>query len=112
MKFRGLRPPTNLNDVSKFVVTELVGVLNDIVHGLKKMNFEDNFESFEVDATISAGAILSIPNRLAFTPSRYIVVRNSAGMPIGDYEPSQWGNFVSVKNYGASSTTVKIIFMR
>jgi len=113
LRFRGLRPPTSEDDVPKFVVGELITVLNDIIHGLKKLIFVDNFEAFEVDVAIPANSFVAITNQLPFTPTRYIVLRNTAGMPIGDYKPDSWDQrSIQLKNYGTIDTIIKVVVMR
>lgn len=113
MKFRGLRPPTGKDDVPRFVLTELVVFLNDLLHGLKRLKFGDNFESYETEVEILAGTDITIVHRLGFIPSRYIILRNLTGEPVGDFDTDSWTDVsAKLKNYGTSNTTIKVVFMR
>lgn len=71
-------------------------------------------EAFEVvNASIPAGTTVTWQNKLKFIPTKWIVVRNSAGMPISDNGFNSWSeSIVSLKNTGASDTIVSVIFMR
>ena len=118
MKFRGIRALID-NDVVRYIRVELNQALKDLFHGINYLNFADNFDSFEFSGTISAGAEERIANRLekrknlaAPIPSGYIVVRNSAGMAIGDGATDWDEKNVYIQNYGGSSTTVTVIFFK
>lgn len=110
MKFRGIRPIID----EKNAWREVTEALRDLFQGLTKLSFTDNMESFEItNSTIGAGQTYKWKNQLKLIPTRWIVVRNSSGMPISDNGFDGWDiNTVSLKNVGASSTTISVIFMR
>ncbi len=110
MKFRGIKPIINETNAWR----EITESLRDLFQGLTKLSFADNMEAFEViNQTISAGATKTWQNKLKFIPTRWILLRNSAGMPISDNGFSGWSETsVSLKNTGASDTVVSVCFMR
>jgi hypothetical protein len=112
MKFRGVKQLIG-GDVSTSW-RELSDALRDLFTGLLRLNFSDNFESFEVvNETFTAGQTRTFANKLNFIPTKWIVVRNSAGMAISDNGFAGWtSQTVSLKNIGASSTIISVIFLR
>lgn len=60
----------NLSGISTFE-----NMAKTLMHGLKKLTFLDNMESFEVEnLTIPARKSVDIPNKLTSIPSKYIIV--------------------------------------
>jgi len=110
MKFRGLKPIVSETNAWR----EISESLRDLFQGLTKLSFADNMEAFEVkDVSIAAGATQTFTNYLKLIPTRWIVLRNSAGMPISDQNFSGWSTTqVSLKNVGASTTIISVVFMR
>lgn len=100
--------------MSKFNIIEQLNNLKEIAREIsirmRKLTFSDNFESFEVDLTISASSISTIRNRLTKTPTRYIIVSNDGDGVISKSSP--WNqSYISFKNNGSVEATVKIIVM-
>lgn len=110
MKFRGIKQIVTETNAWR----EVSDALRDLFTGIYKLSFADNFESFEQsNVTITAGATKTFSNPLGTIPTRYIIVRNSAGMPISDNSFAGWNSqTVSLKNVGASSTIISVIFLR
>lgn len=113
MEFRNT-PPL---DSEANVFTYLSGVLKlwllDLVDGLHKLTLTENFESFEVEVTIAAGAEERITNELDDTiPSGRLFVKHSGDPSIVDGDTEWDTNFVYLKNSGVSSATVKAIFFK
>jgi hypothetical protein len=71
-------------------------------------------ESFEaLNVSIASGATANITNRLKTIPTKWIVVKNSTGMGISDNAMSGWNqDQVTLKNVGASTTVISVIFFR
>jgi hypothetical protein len=110
MKFRGLKPIVSETNAWR----EISESLRDLFQGLTKLSFVDNMESFEIsNVSIGSGVALVFNNKLKSVPTRWIVVRNSTGMPISDDAFSGWNiNQVSLKNVGASATIISVVFLR
>jgi hypothetical protein len=112
MRFRGIKQLIGGNVSTSW--RELSDALRDLFTGLLKLNFTDNFESFEIiGETFTAGQTRTFSNNLNFIPTKWFVVRNSTGMPISDNGFAGWtSQTVSLKNTGASSTIISVIFLR
>ncbi len=110
MKFRGLKPIVSETNAWR----EISESLRDLFQGLTKLSFADNMEAFEVrDVSIDAGTTKTFVNQIKFIPTKWFVIRNSAGMPISDNNFSGWSaTEVSLKNVGASTTIISVVFMR
>lgn len=114
MKISGLKKAfgfQTLADIGSYITTELTKSLVEIQIALtRRLKFEDNFNSFEVEVTIPAGAEISIQNRLSVIPSRRIIVRSN-GNTVVDGDAAWSRNFVSLKNVGGTPVTAKVIFL-
>lgn len=110
MKFRGLKSIVKI--AIEKSVNEIQLCLQDLFSGMTQLNFEDNFKSFVWTGTILSGAETAIGNSLDSIPTKYLVVRNSSGMAIGDGTTPWTSSVVYLKNYGASSATITVVFMR
>jgi hypothetical protein len=110
MKFRGLKPIISETNAWR----EISEALRDLFQGMNKLSFTDNMEAFEAkNITITAGGMAKISNKLAFIPTKWIIVSNSTGQAIGDEGFSSWTNSeVSLKNFGTATTVISAIFFR
>lgn len=114
MKISGLKKAfgfRSIEEIGQYIVTELTKSLNELQIALtRRLRFEDNFNSFEVQVSIPAGTEISIQNRLSVMPSRRIIVRsNGTGIIDGD---TPWTKeFVTLKNAGAATVTATVIFL-
>lgn len=80
--------------------------------GLRKLNFINNFEGFEIDATIAAGSTVTIRNQLNFVPTRYIIL-SQTGNGLVTKATTPWTlNYIYFTNNGAASVDAKIFVMR
>lgn len=114
MKVSGLKKAfgfRNIDEVGQYILTELTKTLVEIQIALtRRLKFEDNFNSFEVEVSIPAGSEINVQNRLSIVPSRRIIVRsNGIGIVDGDTPWSR--DFVTLKNVGATTVTAKVIFL-
>lgn len=111
MKFKDIRPFT-VGDIAGWVMGELNAGFRDLFIGLRRLSFEDNFESFEYNGAIAATTEISVPNKFSFIPSRYLVLDATGGAIVGR-GPTAWtSNILYIKNYSSSATVAKIVFMR
>lgn len=87
--------------------------LRDLDIGLKRLDFQNNFKSFEAQITIGAGAEVAIQNQMSpIVPSKRIIARQSAGNNVISDGNTKWDqSFVYLKNEGASSVTLTVIFL-
>ena len=111
MKFRDIRQYVT-GDLPGWVMGEINASFRDLFIGLRRLSFEDNFESFEYSGAIAATTEISVPNRLTFIPSRYIVVDSTGGAIVGRGPTSWTSDRLFIKNYSATATVAKIVFMR
>ncbi len=103
---------SNTNDgISRYLQGAIFGWLLNLVTGLTKLSFEDNFESFTVtDLDIPAGQTVEITNELNITPSARIITRQSGNSLVTD---GDWdAGFVRLINNGANPVTVSVIYFR
>lgn len=111
MKFKTIREFIT-GDLTGWVMGELNAGIRDLFIGLRRLSFEDNFESFEFSGSIGASAEISITNKLPFIPSRYIVLDTTGGAVVGR-GPTAWtSDRVFIRNYTATATVAKIVFLR
>jgi hypothetical protein len=85
---------------------------NELLTGLSKLEFLENFNGFSVDVTIASGAEEKIRNQLdPKIPSCRLVVRETGddGRLI-DGDTSWTTEHVYLKNSGAGSLTATVIF--
>lgn len=116
MKFPGFRqfnPRTpSLEKIVEYLRVEMNSNLVELVTGLANLRFLDNFESFRVTVEIPAGAEVGIENKLrnAIPTDRLFVRGNSSEVVDGD---TAWTmTHVYLKNTGASSATVTVLFFK
>lgn len=79
---------------------------------LRQLTFADNFESFEVDVTISATSEVTILNQLGFIPSRYVVFSMEGDGSVRKGATEWTSAIVTLRNPDASDVTAKVGFFR
>lgn len=99
----------------KFSLGKLMNMsqlLKELATGLRRLDFLNNFESFEVEITIEANTEKQIRNELTSAP-KYVII-NSIGNALVTKGDTEWSsNFVYLQNHDASnSATVKAIFFK
>lgn len=114
-EFRSYFQPglTETDIISRYLKTDYKKILRDLQLGLTKLSFEDNFQSFEIEVTIGAGAELAIRNEIRDAiPSQRLIVRGGAGsQDIVDGDTEWTRDFVYLKNTGGSSATATVVFI-
>jgi hypothetical protein len=112
MRFRGFREFVS-GKVDYFVKNDLSSCMKDLFVGLKRLSFEDNFESFQVTLKFEAGVSdVILDNQLSGVPSKWIVVRVTSGYVVLSDGPIWNAEKLSLRNSGASSGTATVLFMR
>ena len=94
-----------LKDISRLV--------KELATGLRALTFGENFDSFEVDITLTAGQEnATIRNQLTIIPSRVINLGQSGNGVIAKGTTAWTNDYLSIINHGAVSVTVKLLFLR
>lgn len=102
-------------DISKYLATELASVLRELRAGLPRLDFIDNFESFQVSLSIESGVEIAVRNELkGFMPSRRVIMRsNEAGLSVCDGDTPWDQNYLYLKNVHPTDTAeIQVIFFR
>lgn len=99
---------TNIG-ISKYLQSDMYGWFINLVTGLGKLSFGDNFESFQVtDLVIPAMTEVTITNALKITPSAKLIIRQQGNGLVTD---GAWDSrAVRLFNNGAVSVTVSVIY--
>lgn len=93
-------------------VENLLRLIEELSNGLSKLTLGDNFESFEAEFTVAAGAEAKIRNRLNSIPQQWIVT-DIQGDGYLSKNTTEWTrDFVYLKNNGSASVTAKVVFLR
>lgn len=87
---------------------------DELSWGITRLTFIDNFESFIVEKTFSAGEELAIRNEIKNNkiPKYYIVLRQDAEGQIVDGATEWTSDQVYLKNTGSGSVTATIVFLK
>lgn len=105
-------------------ITLISSLTQSLSNGLRKLTFDDNFESFTVenviipiyddtDASTIAKTTALIQNKLTFVPSKYIIVRQKGNGVVSVPDTNQWNSKeLFLINYGPNEVTVNVTFMR
>jgi len=94
-------------------IKQLPNLVRELIVGLNKLDFGNNFESFEKEVTIPPSTVLQIRNELSFVPSKRLIVRQDVEAAISDSVTDWTSDFVFLENHDASNTVIlTVIFMR
>jgi len=101
-----------LNDALKYLRVEHTVNLKELVTGLRRLTFLENFQSFRVTVEIPATSEVAIENKIrdAIPTDRVIVRANNSSVVDGD---TAWTKeHVYLKNTSATPATVTVIFFK
>lgn len=106
MKFRPVKrlADTEPNKVVEWLRTELNGILRELFIGLGFLTFADNFQSFEWEGSIVAGAEQQIVHNLKAIPTRFFVLGSSNTNAIVKGDSVATAEVFYVKNLATTST--------
>lgn len=92
---------------------DLYALIRGLTVGLKRLSFEDNFESFKIEnVEIPANSEIAIGNKLTYIPSKYIITSQTGNGLITKGTTSWTTSALYVKNNGAETVKVNISFLR
>ncbi len=104
--------------ISKYLEADLWSWCKDIVTGLTKISFADNFDSFRIDnLAIVSGQEVAVANQLknryqGVIPTSRIIVRQTGNSLVVD-GPTPWTvDELFLQNVGANDVVVSVIFFR
>lgn len=116
-----IRPPpklTNQKELVFHVEVKIWSWLKELTTALLKLNFSDNFQSFQVtDVTIPANTEVNISNQF-FTisngviPSKRIIVRQRGDAVIQDGDTVWDAKSVYLKNASANDAVITVVFFK
>lgn len=112
MIFKTMKAFRRGGDVESYLMTGLSSTMKDLLSGLSKLRFRDNFQGFEATVDIAASSELGIPNPRNYVPSQRVILRQSGGGAIIDGDSLWTTDSVYLKNTGGSEATVTVYFMR
>lgn len=113
MDFRLIPPYSPNGDVEGYLSSTLKLSFLDLIDGLHKLDFLENFEAFSWTGTIANGTEVEITNDLAGEiPTSRFITRHSGDPAIVDGDTEWTTDFVYLKNSGSASATVTVIFFK
>lgn len=98
-------------DLVNYLKIDHNGNLKELAQVLRRLTFEDNFNSFIVTLTIPAASEIGIENKIGVIPSKRFIVR-STSYEITDGASAWTSKHVYMKNHGAAEATVTILFVK
>jgi len=104
-----------LESVLAYLSNEMSANFRDLILGLKRLDFKNNFNSFKVSVEIPAGEEIAIPNQIknGIPDQRLIIRGNEASLSVCDGDAEWTQSFVFLKNTHATDTALlTVIFLR
>lgn len=87
-------------------------LIKELGNGLRKLTFEDNFESNFKEIELPANSETAVEHSLNKVPKYYIIVGQSAEGQIIDGDTPFDESFIYLKNTSANLITLKLIILR
>lgn len=116
-----VRPPprlTNENGILKYIQVDLWTWLKEFSVAFLKINFQDNFQSFQVDnLQILAGQEVSITNQFknrypGLIPQGRLIIRQKGNATIVDGDKPWTPDLVFLKNASTNDVIISVIFFK
>lgn len=104
-----------IDEINRYLAVDLAKIIKELRVGLEKLSIGENFASFSVDVTIGAGVELQIRNQFrdGTIPTQRLVVRGGDGSWAIADGPTRWDtDFVYLKNYGGSTASATVVFLK
>ena len=104
-------------DVVKYLTVDLVQSLRELTTGLERLDFTNNFESFEILVTLPNNTSTEVQFRGALPnkeiPTRFLVMDRITGPGVPRRGPTPWdGDFVYLVNTTTVATTCRVRFFK
>jgi hypothetical protein len=112
VRFKAFKSFTEATDIKDYLKNQLAASIKDMVWGLTKLSFLDNFESFQVEVEIPRYSEVTIRNKIQQIPSGYLILRQSGNGVIIDGDTPWTNQLVYLKNTAGLDASVKVIFLR
>ena len=94
-------------------IKNLPNLVKELIVGLNKLDFENNFETFVTTVTIAPSTVAKIRHNLQVIPTERIITRQNIDALISDSTTPWDNNFVYIENHDASNTvTLTIRFFK
>lgn len=88
-------------------------LIKELAVGLKRLDFINNFESFETTVTIPANTEYSIRNELSFIPTKMLIMLQTGNALVTSGTTAWTSDYLYLKNHsGANSAVVKVLFFK
>lgn len=100
---------TALENLIRYLGVDMIFNLRELTNGLAKLNFEDNFNSFQASVTIAASSELTIRNRLGEIPTGKLIIKTD-NIDVVDGDTANTKDFVYLKNTSGSSANVTVVY--
>lgn len=115
MRFQSIRRFLG-GDVGDYLRSVLAGSIEDLINGLSKLTFQDNFIQYSTEVTLSAGETKAIEHHLGVTPTGRIIFKCAGGIVQDALETNSQKNndkYWYLQNVSSTSTaTATVIFFR
>jgi hypothetical protein len=113
-EFRSVLKEASAKEIVGYLTVELGRFLRELMNGLTRLSFDDNFDCFTTTVTIQNGAELGIRNQLKNgIPSKRILVRGADNSHLIVDGPTTWTkDFVYLKNNHGSPLTITVVFFK
>lgn len=112
-EFRTFREAkNNLEDVVRYLSVDLLGVLRELTNGLRKLSFNDNFNSFTVDVVIPATSEVAVRNELGEIPEGKLIIKTDNIDVIDSTTTENDVDFVYLENTSGTVANVRVVYFK
>lgn len=115
MRFQSIRRFLG-GDVGDYLKNVLAGSIEDLINGLSKLTFQDNFLQYSTEVTLSAGETKAVEHHLGVLPAGRIIFECVGGIVQDAPETASQKNddkFWYLQNVSStSSSTATVMFFR
>lgn len=100
-----------VESILNYLGIDLAYNFKDLVTGLRRLSFSNNFETYIITVTVpSGGSDLPIRHPLNKTPQGMLVIKNNGNYQVVDGTTAWTTNFVFLRNLGSSNATITVCF--
>lgn len=111
MRFQSVRRFLG-GDVQDYLKSVLSGSLEDLINGLSKLTFRDNFIQTQVDVSLEASEEKAIAHYLGVVPAGRLIFRNSGALLLDATTSPDDKFWYFVNTSGSDAATATVIFFR